>query len=261
MSMSRSRRSRVFTISFPEDLASQVDELALEHDFALRDAADVQEIVDHAAEVTQLPIDDLVLPSASVVARGVVGEDGERVLDRRQRVAQLVAEHREKLVLAAVGVLETAQEIAKLVLAVPPAQGAAHGTEKRRDAHRPLEDGHVAERAERLQDDLDAVVVLGEDDEWEIGPRRLRFEQTNHLAKEAPREGLYGEDCDAGAREHFALELFQIAAGPAGEARTRQDFARERAVLAGGRENERAVVELILAAHSASPKTGFSAPV
>jgi Arc/MetJ-type ribon-helix-helix transcriptional regulator len=28
MSMSRSRRSRVFTVSFPEDLASQVDELA-----------------------------------------------------------------------------------------------------------------------------------------------------------------------------------------------------------------------------------------
>lgn len=28
MSISRSRRSRVFTVSFPEDLASQVDELA-----------------------------------------------------------------------------------------------------------------------------------------------------------------------------------------------------------------------------------------
>jgi hypothetical protein len=81
--------------------------LLLEPHLAARDARDVEQVVDEPAEVPHLPLDHLVLaliPSAAQLHELQGGEDG------RQRVAQLMAEQGEELVLAAIGLARLAVE-------------------------------------------------------------------------------------------------------------------------------------------------------
>ena len=91
-------------------------------------------------------IDDLPLPHRPRLLRADLVEHPEGVADGGQRVAQLVAEHGQELVLAAVGVRLAAQQVADLVLAAAGAQRRLHGADQRRQAHRPLQEGDVAER-------------------------------------------------------------------------------------------------------------------
>ena len=80
-------------------------------------------------------------------------EQVQRGQQRRERIAQLVAERRQELVLAPVGepqrLLARAplgQVLADLVLALARAQRGAHRADQRRHPHRPLEQRHVAQR-------------------------------------------------------------------------------------------------------------------
>jgi hypothetical protein len=77
------------------DLDGRPDEL----DLAGPDARGVEQIVDEAPEVAHLALDHGEL--AGVVGRGAHADQLERARDRRERVAELVAEHREQLVLGA----------------------------------------------------------------------------------------------------------------------------------------------------------------
>ena len=79
-----------------------LDRLEAQADLAPRDARDVQQVVDQARELVDLPVDDVARPLQPLrrrrrFARRRLG----RVADRRQRVAQLVRQHRQELVLAA----------------------------------------------------------------------------------------------------------------------------------------------------------------
>ena len=73
-----------------------------ELDLAARDARDVEQVVDQARQVPHLALDDRALAFAGVDA--AQAHQLQRGQDRRQRVAQLVAEHGQELVLGAVGV-------------------------------------------------------------------------------------------------------------------------------------------------------------
>ena len=81
--------------------------LGLEADLAPCDPRDVQQVVDQAGEVLDLPIDHVLGPF-EVVFRLQLAEELSRVADRRQGVAKLVGEHGQELILAAFG-LQTAR--------------------------------------------------------------------------------------------------------------------------------------------------------
>jgi hypothetical protein len=71
-------------------------------DLAARDAGNIEQIVDQPGQMDDLPLDDFLRPTYPRLGRFQAGEDMGGVADRRQRVAQLVAEHGEKLILAPV---------------------------------------------------------------------------------------------------------------------------------------------------------------
>src|SRR4051812_7996011 len=75
--------------------------LAAQLDMATRDARDVEQVVDQASEVARVSLDDLAL----VGDRRMMREQFDGGQDRRERIAQLVPQHREEAVLSA-GVLE-----------------------------------------------------------------------------------------------------------------------------------------------------------
>ena len=89
-----------------------VHDLLLELDLPARDAGDVQQVVDEPGQVLHLAFDDLRRPFMVLSSRGSL-QDLSGIADRRQRISELVGEHRQELVLAPVGLFER--------LGVPPA--------------------------------------------------------------------------------------------------------------------------------------------
>jgi hypothetical protein len=71
----------------------------------------VEQVVDHARQVRDLALDDATLPP--LVRTVAPGHDLERSDDGRERIAQLVAEHGEELVLGTVGDLGVVQRVAR----------------------------------------------------------------------------------------------------------------------------------------------------
>src|SRR6185295_19576796 len=67
---------------------------------------DVQQVVDQPGEVDDLPLDGLASPRPLLVGGSEGAHDVEAGADRRQWVAQLVAEHGQELVLAPAGLAE-----------------------------------------------------------------------------------------------------------------------------------------------------------
>ena len=80
----------------------QIEPLALELDLPVRDARDVEQIVDEPRQLPHLPMEDRLRSRRLLAARRGVIEEVQAVADGRERVAQLVREHREELVLLAV---------------------------------------------------------------------------------------------------------------------------------------------------------------
>ena len=85
--------------------SADIDHFALQLDAALGDPGHVQQVVEQASKMRGLSLDDaderplaLVLYESRQQLRGVG--------DRRDRIAQLVREHGEKLVFAAIGVFQ-----------------------------------------------------------------------------------------------------------------------------------------------------------
>ena len=83
--------------------AVQRDDLAAEVDLAARDPRDVEEVVDQPRHVIELPLDDGDR-ATGLLAEALALEQRQRVPDWCKRVAQLVGEDRDEIVLAVVGV-------------------------------------------------------------------------------------------------------------------------------------------------------------
>ena len=77
-----------------------------------RDATHVQQVIDESGQVSHLTIDDAARPLQLGRARIRHLQDLNGVPDRRQRIAQLVREHRDEFVLATVGL---AQRLGRLL--------------------------------------------------------------------------------------------------------------------------------------------------
>ena len=85
------------------DDARELDVLPAQHDLPARHAGDLHEVLDEAPEVPDLALDDLASPPRVVRRRGRRLEELRGDADRGERVAQLVRERGEELVLAPVG--------------------------------------------------------------------------------------------------------------------------------------------------------------
>ena len=75
-------------------------------DRAARDARDVEQVVDQPRQVQRLAVDDVARPLSCGLSIDAARHDLDGVADRRERIAQLVREDREELVLVPVGSLQ-----------------------------------------------------------------------------------------------------------------------------------------------------------
>ena len=113
-------RDREFVAPFLDERAAgfdgaihhrrQLDPLLAEFDLASGDAGHVQQVIDQPGHLVYLPVDHLRGPLQFRYRRTLGTKDLHRIADRGQRVAELVGQHRQELVLAAVGLLERRQE-------------------------------------------------------------------------------------------------------------------------------------------------------
>ena len=108
--------------------------LLRELDVAEHDLVGVEQVVGQPADLLELPFDHRVRRMLDGRARTIVGaNDLERVAHRRQRVAQLVRKHGQKLALAVLRVVPMPRQLAPLVRG---GQVADHGIDQRH-ARRP----------------------------------------------------------------------------------------------------------------------------
>ena len=89
-------------VARPAHQLAQVDARPLELDLPARDARHVEQVVDEPGEVLGLTADDLLRARGLLAAGQRAVEEVDAVADRRERVAQLVREDAEELVLAPV---------------------------------------------------------------------------------------------------------------------------------------------------------------
>ena len=73
-------------------------------DFALNDAGYVEQVVHQAGKMIHLTIDDIARTTDPLLFRFQSSHDLNGVSNRGERIPEFVAQHREKLVLAAIGV-------------------------------------------------------------------------------------------------------------------------------------------------------------
>ncbi len=100
-----------------QEQGAQLYRLLAELDLALADARHVQQIVEQALHVLHLPRNDgAVAGSLLFLARRGAIEDLDGAEDGRQRIAQLVRQHRQKLVLAAIGLAQLLLRVLALLL-------------------------------------------------------------------------------------------------------------------------------------------------
>ena len=85
------------------DDAVDRDRLAHQRDLALGGAGDIDQLFHQPAEPADLAFQDLAQPDQDRVAVLEGAQHARRVGDRRQRIAQLVREHRQELPLAPLG--------------------------------------------------------------------------------------------------------------------------------------------------------------
>ena len=97
---------RAMVLDRPPDELVELEPLPLQLDLVLRDARDIEQVVDQVRELPDLPVDDRLGPSRLLAAGHGAVEDVEAVLDGRERVAQFVGEDGQELVLVPVGLAQ-----------------------------------------------------------------------------------------------------------------------------------------------------------
>ena len=179
-------------------MRGEIERLLLDLDDAARDARHLEQVVDQAVEVVDLPLHHRARRrGAGVFERARQFQDLEAVHDRRERVAQLVAERGEELVLAAIGgaqrllgLLPLGEVAADLILARSRANRGLRGAQQRGDARRPLEQRDVAERAPRFRGLRRVGARARQDQDRQVGPRRLPRQPRRRAAPLSPAAGV-----------------------------------------------------------------------
>lgn len=92
----------------PRRHVRQVHELPPEVDLSLADPGDVEQVVHQPGDLLDPVLDHSCGPLEFGIARDPGAEELNRTLDRGERAAQRMAQHRQEFILAAAGFLERA---------------------------------------------------------------------------------------------------------------------------------------------------------
>src|SRR5256714_2650953 len=85
------------------DQIVQLDPLAVQLDFSMAYAGDVEQVVDHPGDIAQLAIEHLMSPLACGRVDRAAAQHLHDIRDGSERIAQLVRQHRDEFILALVG--------------------------------------------------------------------------------------------------------------------------------------------------------------
>ena len=135
----------------------EIEHLAADLNQSARDARDFEQIVDEPNEMVDLAVHDCTHADRDGVLHPGRLQQLQGCQQRRQWIAQLVAERGQKLVFAPVGEPERflslnafRQMTPNLILPVARTESAADGAHERRPPQRPLQQRDVGEHAHRF---------------------------------------------------------------------------------------------------------------
>jgi hypothetical protein len=210
----------------------------------------------------------LQLGAPGRVAAAVVHEDVQGVAHRGQRVAQLVGEHRQELVLASrgqglgvAGLFQLQDVVAQLVLALAPAQGAAQRGHQRRDPHRPFEQGDVAQGADGVAQRDRVGAAAGHDQHRQVRPARLLLQRAHqHRVRAVLGQRFLRHHHRAGAAADLAVQIGSIRAQVAGDAVAPQQLAGEVGVARRRQQQQDPLPRVLRAAPAHCPALSPAGP-
>jgi hypothetical protein len=166
-----------------------------------------------------------------------------------QRIAQLVGEDGQELVLAPVvgaqldlRLLEAGDVLADLVLPLPGSQRGPRGAHERGLARGPLEHGHVAQHVHRARHQRGARAGERQHEHGQVRPRRLRREPLGDAVRPVLRHGLLREQHGRRAAREFGAQLVHVPAGPRLDARAAEDADRQVAIAPERSQHEHALL-------------------
>ena len=183
------------------DQLGQVDRHSDDGDLSQSQPGEIQEVVDQPRQQVGLPADHSALAGQRLGI--LVLHQLDRRQHRRQRVAQLVAEHRQETIPLADTVLELDQQVPDLVLARPRSQG---GLDRRDQCHLPgraideRDVGMLGELSNGRGDALGAVLRSREHENGKVGPRQLAAEDLGQIGDGLRRQHFLGQEERARAR-------------------------------------------------------------
>ena len=172
----------------------QIHRLLPDGDLAPGHARHVEQVVDEPRKVAHLPLDDAALAGEAVACLPV--EKLARDEDGSERIAQLVAEHGEELIAIADRLFQLFEQVADLVLPLARAQGRPDRAQEGSHADGPVEKRQVAGQAEG------GFVATSEDDDGQIGPRRLLLERRREARPSPQEQRLAGDHHCSRAGSH-----------------------------------------------------------
>ena len=235
-----------------------LDSLLAELDFATSDAGHLEEVVDEPHHVVDLALHELAHPLRVRMVACCEPQDVQRIADRSERIAQLVREDRQELVLAAVGLLErllgalaigdvaldAQQVLARLVLSPAGPQGRADRADQGRHAKRALEDGEVSHPIHRGRDGGGVRSRSRQHQHGEVGPRRLTRQPADQALRLALPDRLLGQQDGPSAGLDLADQLFGARAGLHRDAGLLEHLTSHDAVAARRGQEQHAKVEI-----------------
>ncbi len=223
------------------DHRCEIDRLLTQLDLAQRDSGHFHQVVDQPRHVADLPIHHLQ-DTRPALAELRQPQHADRVADRRERIAQLMREHREERVLAPVGFLALLQVRAHLVLTLARAQRGEHSAIERRKTHRALEQRNVSERSQRARYSRGIGALAREHEHRNVGPGWLARNEIRGSHIELGHR-LLGEEQRRGAALELACQSLEARASHAIDAILAQRGFDQLGIPADGGEDQQSALQ------------------
>ena len=224
----------------------EVDPRALQHDLSRSHARHVEQVVHQARKQPRLPEDHLP-PASEAVAPAA--HQLHRRQDRAQGIAQLVAEHREKVIAIAHAALELEQQVAHFVLTPPRSKRRENRGKQCDPARGPIQEDDVGEGAEPPPAG-DGVVAARpaaarKHEDREVGPGRLSGERRGERIDGFRIEDFLGQKQRPGAFRDPIAQTRHARDGLRRDSGLGKGPARERGVAPRGSEDEDPALERV----------------
>jgi hypothetical protein len=223
------------------DDAFERQHLELELDLSARDARHFHEVVDQPHHVLDLALHHLVMGPGFVGTEALPLQQGQRRAQRGERIAQLVGQRRQEYRLALIGLAQSLQDAAQLVLAGAGAQRCAHRTDQREDADRAFDDREVRRHLHGIDDGHRIGARARKNQHRQIGPRRLPVQDCGHLAESGIGERFLGDQQRSRAAFDFQHQFLDRCARVRDHAGAFEHGLGQRGIFAGHRSQQHAL--------------------